>query len=208
MASGFSPKAASAAGTLGQEHAHELQQVLDQSLQMPSALAHDLRDFALLVIEVRGVLIEQQLRAFANRRERCLELVRDAPQEERLLFLELEDAPPQPVETAAKLLEILRPAHLHLFGETARAETAVQAWAARDTDVATRMRQVDAMRVGYLCQELMASGMDGTRAAKQAKALYLALIGLYSARGYNPDLADDEAYRDLVELVLASTRTV
>jgi len=92
--------------------------------------------------------------------------------------------------------------------DSARAETAVQAWAARDADVATRMRHVDAMRVGYLRQELVASGMDGALAAKRAKALYLALIGLYSARGYNADLADDEAYRDLVELVLASTRSV
>jgi hypothetical protein len=32
--------------------------------------------------------------------------------------------------------------------------------------------------------------------------LYLALLGLYAARGYNQHLADDSAYLALVELVL------
>ena len=38
------------------------------------------------------------------------------------------------------------------------------------------------------------------------KALYMALLGLYAARGYNRDLADDEAYLALVDLVLPRVR--
>lgn len=88
--------------------------------------------------------------------------------------------------------------------DSARAEAAVQAWAARDNDAAERLRAVEAVRVGYIAVELAASGAPGERANLMAKALYMALLGLYAARGHNPDLADDEAYLALVETVIAA----
>lgn len=90
--------------------------------------------------------------------------------------------------------------------DNARAESAMQAWAARDSAVASRLRIVDARRIGYLAEELAALGFKPERANQLAKVIYQALLGLYSARAYNPDLADDSAYLALVELVLAETR--
>lgn len=88
--------------------------------------------------------------------------------------------------------------------DSARTEAAVQSWAATDASVAERLRIVDAARVAYLERELSQSGLSAAKARAMAKILYLALLGLYAARGYNPDLADDDAFMGLVDLVLAS----
>lgn len=87
--------------------------------------------------------------------------------------------------------------------DSARAESAVQAWAAVDEKAAARLRRIEAARVGYLVQELETHGLSTAKAGAMAKALYLALLGLYATRAYNADLADDRAFLDLVELVLA-----
>ena len=86
--------------------------------------------------------------------------------------------------------------------DSARAEAAIQSWAQTDAHVAERLRAVDAARLAYLEQELAAAGLTPENNHARAKMLYLALLGLYAARGYNPDLADDAAYLALVELVL------
>lgn len=89
------------------------------------------------------------------------------------------------------------------FGiDSARAEAAMQAWAATDPHAATRLRAVDAARVGHLEKELLNTGLVPGKARSGAKMLYLALLGLYAARGYNQDLADDDAYLALVDMVL------
>lgn len=111
----------------------------------------------------------------------------------------------EPLETArARLRSVAREAlALTMHGvDSARAEAAVQAWAARDPQAAARLREVDAMRIGYIRSEMVDAGMDDTQAEKRAKALYMALLGLYSARSYNAALADDDAYLDLVDLIL------
>lgn len=86
--------------------------------------------------------------------------------------------------------------------DAARAEAAMQAWAAVDGMAAARLRKVEAARVGYLVEELTAAGLAEASAKHYAKALYLALIGLYAARAYNRELADDDAYLALVNLIL------
>ncbi len=86
--------------------------------------------------------------------------------------------------------------------DSARAEAAVQAWAARDESAAARLRAIEAVRVGYIADELASAGMPAAHAGAIAKALYMALLGLYAARSYNPDLADDDAYLALVRIVL------
>ena len=90
--------------------------------------------------------------------------------------------------------------------DSARAEAAVQAWATTDEAAAKRLRGVEEVRIDYIAGELEAAGMPGAQARSMGKALYMALLGLYAARGYNRDLADDEAYLALVDLVLARVR--
>ncbi len=90
-----------------------------------------------------------------------------------------------------------------IFGiDSARAEAAMQAWAATDPHVGMRLCAVDAARVGYLEKELLENGLEPAKAQAGAKTLYLALLGLYTARGYNQHLADDQVYMALVDMVL------
>lgn len=86
--------------------------------------------------------------------------------------------------------------------DSARAEAAMQAWAATDPHVGARLSTIDAARVGYLETELLDSGLTVSKARTGAKVLYLTLLGLYTARGYNQDLADDDAYLALVDMIL------
>lgn len=96
--------------------------------------------------------------------------------------------------------EALEPVMLGV--DSGRGEVALQAWAALDANVAERLRRVEATRVGYLRDELRAAGLSESAADSNAKSLYLALVGLYAARAYNPELADDEVYMALVDTVL------
>lgn len=82
-------------------------------------------------------------------------------------------------------------------------EEALRLWARQDASAAARMRKVDADRVDYVRRELQALGHPEDEALGRAKALYMALIGLSTARSYNADLADEAACRRLVELVIA-----
>src|SRR4030095_16816456 len=70
--------------------ASELQQVLDQALQLHDAVAQDVCDLPLLGIQTACTVIQQQLRALAQGRERRLELMGDVAQERALLLFELE----------------------------------------------------------------------------------------------------------------------
>lgn len=88
--------------------------------------------------------------------------------------------------------------------DVARSETAMRAWAAQDAAVGERFARVEAARIGFLIGELTALGYDPQAANLLAKAVYLALIGLFSVRPYAPDLADDAAFLDLVERVIAA----
>ena len=87
--------------------------------------------------------------------------------------------------------------------DVARSETAMRGWAAQDPEVGRRFARVEAQRLDHLVRELQALGYQAEPARRLAKGLYLALIGLYSVRPYAPDLADSEAFLDLVERVIA-----
>lgn len=106
---------------------------------------------------------------------------------------------------AARLRQVAREAlERTMYGvDSARAEAAMQAWAGQDEQAAARLRLVEQARVGYLTGELIAAGLSAAGAGAMAKALYLSLLGLYAARAYNPTLADDRVFLDLVDLVLA-----
>lgn len=84
-----------------------------------------------------------------------------------------------------------------------RVEEALRFWAATDEAAALKMREVDSARIDYIVRELIALGQPRQQALRRARLLYLTLIGLFTARGYNGELADDDAYAELVELVIA-----
>lgn len=86
----------------------------------------------------------------------------------------------------------------------ARSETAIRAWAAQDPVVGERFARVEAARIDFLVGDLVALGYDEQAANLLAKAIYLALIGLFLVRPYAPYLADDAAFLDLVERTIAA----
>lgn len=106
---------------------------------------------------------------------------------------------------AERLREVARQALVATMHgvDSARAEAAVQAWATTDATAAARLAGVEAVRIGYIARELTAAGMAEDKAKQMGKALYMALLGLYAARGHNAALADDAAFLALSELVLA-----
>jgi len=106
---------------------------------------------------------------------------------------------------AERLREVARQALVATMHgvDSARAEAAVQAWATTDSTAAARLAGVEAVRIGYIAAELTAAGMKPDKAKLMGKALYMALLGLYAARGHNAALADDAAFLALAEIVLA-----
>lgn len=87
--------------------------------------------------------------------------------------------------------------------DVAHAEAALRSWAAQDPAVAARFVRVEQARIAFLAHELTALGYDPPAAKRLGKSLYLALIGLYAARRYAVDLAEDAALLDLLERVIA-----
>ncbi|HEV7345526.1 MAG TPA: TetR/AcrR family transcriptional regulator [Devosia sp.] len=90
--------------------------------------------------------------------------------------------------------------------DVARTEAALRAWAAEEPVVAQRVAQVDERRVSYLAEILQRMGYDTASSRLLGVGIYLALMGLYDARRYAPSLADDRAFRALVEGIVRSAR--
>lgn len=88
--------------------------------------------------------------------------------------------------------------------DVARLEGAFRAWSARDPAAAALVSEVDAERLGYLETELRLMGASPADAKALGHGIYLALIGLYTARSYTPAVASDEAYQRVVMLALAA----
>jgi AcrR family transcriptional regulator len=86
--------------------------------------------------------------------------------------------------------------------DVAHAEAALRSWAAQDAAVGGRFARVEQARTEFLAGELAALGYDKASAMRLGRALYLALIGLYAARRYATELADDAALRDLLEQII------
>lgn len=88
--------------------------------------------------------------------------------------------------------------------DVARLEGAFRVWAARDPAAAELVGAVDAERLDYLETELRVIGASAAEAKVLGQGIYLALIGLYTARSYTPELASDDAYRRVVTLALVA----
>ena len=105
----------------------ERQEVLDELLQLDAVVAQDARHFLLLDVERADGAVEQQLRAFANVRERRLELVRHVAQELVLLVGRFFEPMAQPFELAAERFDVVRSADGDRPAEVAFAELANRA---------------------------------------------------------------------------------
>lgn len=83
-------------------------------------------------------------------------------------------------------------------------EGALRAWAAQDEATAARARTVDARRVNYLRDELLALGHAPEVAQRRAEGLYLALLGYYAAHRYASPSANVETLATLLRLAIES----
>jgi AcrR family transcriptional regulator len=90
--------------------------------------------------------------------------------------------------------------------DVAHAEGAFSAWAVLDPVAAAKVRAVEARRIGYLVSELSLMGLDATDAELLSKGIYLALLGVFAARRYNPVLAEDDVFRRIVDLALDAAK--
>lgn len=111
----------------------------------------------------------------------------------------------EPFQTPRARLERLAELSLEIrLGavDVAQAEGALRAWAAQDPLARDAAREVDALRTRYLADELVLMGADKPQAMHLARAIYLALLGLYTTRRYTPEAADDEAFRTVVRMAL------
>jgi AcrR family transcriptional regulator len=86
--------------------------------------------------------------------------------------------------------------------DVAHAEGAFSAWAVLDPVAADRVRTIEAQRIGYLMSELSLMGANPTDAELLAKGIYLALLGVFATRRYNPALAEDAVFMRVVDLAL------
>src|SRR5258705_7463984 len=99
-----------------------VEQALDQLLQLHALLLQDSDDFELARRKRTGSAFGEQLGSFAKRRQRRFQLVRYVSQEQALLLLELDQTLTQPIEPAAQVFQIRRPAHPDVAFELTRAE--------------------------------------------------------------------------------------
>lgn len=104
----------------------------------------------------------------------------------------------------ARLEELLNQALEVQVGsiDVARLEGALRAWAAHDETISRAVCEVDAQRIRYLARELSAMGARKAQAQHLARGIYLGLLGLFTARRYTPEVADDKAYRIMVMMAL------
>ncbi len=86
--------------------------------------------------------------------------------------------------------------------DVAMAESALRSWASQDASASAFTAKVDTARIDYLVKELVLLGASGDRALSLAKGIYLALIGLFAARGSNPELAENGAFKALLAIIL------
>lgn len=86
--------------------------------------------------------------------------------------------------------------------DVAKAEAALRAWAAEDATLAARIADTDRRRSCYVGQLIAQLGYDEVQAQRLGAGLYLGLQGLYGARRYAPELADDAALFALADQII------
>jgi AcrR family transcriptional regulator len=71
----------------------------------------------------------------------------------------------------------LRSLMQRVFGARRTLDRAIRSWAANDETVAEIVASVDAKRVAYITELLLAAGVDAHKASRRAAFLYWALLG-------------------------------
>ncbi|MGL4238623.1 TetR/AcrR family transcriptional regulator [Tabrizicola sp.] len=138
---------------------------------------------------------------FANRDELLQAIVdfwrRDLTQS----LIDATRLPETPEERLRALAEVSLMPHAGLL-DVATAECALRAWAATDTLPRETVREVDASRISHVTEEFVLVGAPREVAEQLAKAVYVALLGLYTVRQYTPELADDRAFMTTVDIAI------
>jgi hypothetical protein len=105
-------------------HGAVVEQALDQLPQLDRVLLQDARDLALLRVQVSHHARGKEVRSFAKRGERGLQLVRDVLQEARLLRFQRHQALAQPVELRSQAHHVAGALDPDGLGELALAQGA------------------------------------------------------------------------------------
>lgn len=79
-------------------------------------------------------------------------------------------------------------------------EKAVRAWAAHDAAARAMVKAVDARRIGYMEQELVALGQTRRTAGARARVIYWTWLGSFLAGEAAPGQALDDVARELLRL--------
>lgn len=85
-----------------------------------------------------------------------------------------------------------------------RLDQAMRAWAARDKQARSVLQTVDSKREAYVTRLLIEHGLSNAVAKARTRALYLALIGEYAWVSHGGPPSGDEAWQELVRLVLGA----
>lgn len=92
--------------------------------------------------------------------------------------------------------------------DVVRVESAIRAWAAKDSNAAQVVSEVDRMRVGFLQEQLREIGVPAERSGLMAHGIYLGLGGFYAAHQYTPEMANASALRALVDMWLDQAEAI
>ncbi len=125
-------------------HRAVVEQPLDQLPQLDGVFLQDARDLALLGIQVSHHAGGEQVRAFAQRRERGLQLVRDVLQEARFLRFQRDEPLAQPIELRSEAHHVVRALDRDRLGELPLAQPA---------DALAHLRDGARDEVGEACDE-------------------------------------------------------
>jgi AcrR family transcriptional regulator len=103
-----------------------------------------------------------------------------------------------PRERLLRLLEVTL-AH----PRAAAIEQAIRAWAAREHAVRHALERVDARRVDYVRDLLVAGGVERRRAIRRSQIMYLALLGEYVVVSHGGSPRARAVWEELADLALA-----
>src|SRR5262245_20423789 len=99
-----------------------VEQIFYQALQLRAFLPQDFDDFALPRRERPDCAFDQELGTFTQGGQRRLQLVRDVPQKQALLLLELDESLTQPVEPDSQVFQVGGPDDAYVALEFSRAQ--------------------------------------------------------------------------------------
>ncbi|MEM9013153.1 MAG: TetR/AcrR family transcriptional regulator [Pseudomonadota bacterium] len=103
-------------------------------------------------------------------------------------------------DAAARLLRLLETC----AADDGRLEMSVRSWAGEDAEASAVLQKVDARRIGYMADLLVAHGLSASVASERARVIYLAWLGAYAGNAAADAARRTEDMRALWRLVLAA----